>query len=170
MPVFTEKRRYRPIGWKAHHLGYKQGIELETLSSPGEENPEGCSSVVSFPVSSGSPVKVRLSNPALSVSASLVLLPAIVGSILPDCSRPCFPAQYCPVSVPVVSRKSPENPSGRWDSSLRLSGHGVRINSSISISSTLSAWCISVATGVGRSIPWIISGSPCCLLPGPLRL
>jgi hypothetical protein len=37
MPVFTEKRRYRPIGWKAHHLGYKQGIELETLSSPGEE-------------------------------------------------------------------------------------------------------------------------------------
>lgn len=37
MPVFTEKRRYRPVGGEAHHLGYKQGIQLETLSSPGEE-------------------------------------------------------------------------------------------------------------------------------------
>ena len=36
MPVFTEKRRYRPIGWKAHHLGYKQGIELETPPSLGK--------------------------------------------------------------------------------------------------------------------------------------
>ena len=33
----TEKRRYRPVGGEAHHLGYKEGIQLETLSSPGEE-------------------------------------------------------------------------------------------------------------------------------------
>ena len=133
MPVFTEKRRYRPIGWKAHHLGYKQGIELETLSSPGEKSGRLFFCGI-FPrffrfSSEGAPFQSRAVGVGITCpSASHCRI---------DSSRlfrPCFPAQYCPVSVPVVSRKSPENPSGRWDSSLRLSGHGVRINSSISIS------------------------------------
>lgn len=169
MPVFTEKRRYRPVGGSPSSR-LQTGDSAGNSFQSGRRNPEGCSSVVSFPVSSGSPVKVRLSNPALSVSASLVLLPAIVGSILPDCSRPCFPAQYCPVSVPVVSRKSPENPSvllGFFSPAIWAWGEDKFIDFHFL---TLSAWCISVATGVGRSIPWIISGSPCCLLPGPLRL
>ena len=27
------KRQYRPIWWKSHHLGYKQGIELGSFST-----------------------------------------------------------------------------------------------------------------------------------------
>ena len=37
IPAATLKRQYRPIWWKSHHLGYKQGIELETPPSLGEK-------------------------------------------------------------------------------------------------------------------------------------
>ena len=38
IPAATLKRQYRPIWWKSHHLGYKQGIELGSVTSlPGNK-------------------------------------------------------------------------------------------------------------------------------------